>query len=87
MTRAVSVAGAPVALLAGTTNVVGAVVVGLCPDVGPGDNTLAPPRGTPALLVTRPVTVVPLWANAVDAVNAMRRSQTREVFAYSSDSP
>jgi hypothetical protein len=33
-------------------------------------NTLAPPRGTPASLVTRPVTVVPLWAATVDAVNA-----------------
>src|SRR6266513_6379599 len=36
----------------------------------PAMNTLAPARGTPASLVTRPVTVVPLWANAVETVNA-----------------
>src|SRR2546423_2511844 len=36
----------------------------------PAMNTLAPPSGTPASLVTRPVTVVPLWANDVETVNA-----------------
>ena len=53
----------------------------------PEMNTLAPPRGAPASLVTRPVTVVPLWANAVDAVNAHATNADKKSFRIPSDSP
>jgi hypothetical protein len=50
-------------------------------------NTLAPPRGTPASLVTRPVTVVPLWANDVDAVNTHAVMADKTSFLIQLDSP
>src|SRR3954468_4740997 len=87
MTRAVSVAVPPVALLDGTTNVYVPSSLVCAPMLVPAMNTVAPPRGTPASLVTRPVTVVPLWAYAVDAANANAEMADKSSFRIQLDSP
>src|SRR5712671_2973386 len=87
MTRAVRVAVPPVALLAGTTNEKLPSSLVCVPRFIPGMNTVAPPRGTPASLVTRPVTVVPLWANAVDAANTQAVMADKSCFLIQLDSP
>ena len=87
MTRAVRGTVAPVARPTGTTNVKVPSSAVCVPRFIPGMNTVAPPRGTPASLVTRPVTVVPLWATALDAVNASKAKTDKSSFRIPLNSP